>query len=268
MTTDRIEITLSEINPVILRSARNVLEPGLNTGIRMIPHYQLQYIQEGTGQITVAGIDYQVSKGMMCTWGPGIEHRIVSDVRNPLIILGAQLHLHHSLKEVHFTNFSTFPPMFVVQAQARIESLLLELAREYANQRIYWEAVTSSIARTLLLTLARQIALHENHPRAHWQTAEQIIQFIHEHYKETLTNQEIANRFHFHPSTVNKLVVEATGLSLHQYIVNLRINHAVELLHSTSMRMNEIAAAVGYPSVHYFSRIFKRKMGVPPTRLK
>ena len=55
-----------------------------------------------------------------------------------------------------------------------------------------------------------------------------------------------------------------TGVSPNEYIITQRISAACQLLVQTDKSISEIAAEVGYGDQYYFSRIFKKKMGVPP----
>lgn len=265
MNKHSIPISLADIDPIILRSARNVLDPGFTTGERVIAHYQIQYIQDGCGIISVNREVYPVRKGMLCFWGPDMVHEISSDPTQSLTILGVQFHLIRTWQPVHFVDFSGYPHALAVHAQARVEALLLDIVKEYTGQRLYWEASTGALFKALLLLLARQTNLSVGEADAAWQTTELILKFIEDHYMEELTNEAIAKQFHFHPAYVNKLVSKSTGLSLHQYLMNIRMNQAAEMLQSTFMSIQEIADAVGYSSIHYFSRVFKKKMGVTPT---
>lgn len=61
---------------------------------------------------------------------------------------------------------------------------------------------------------------------------------------------------------------KATGLSPHQYHLNLRLNKAKELLDSTALSINEIAYQTGFDSAFYFSRFFKKKNGLSPTHYR
>lgn len=263
---DCIELSLADIQPVILRSARNVLQPGFRTGIRVIPHYQIQYIQEGRGSVSIGGETHAAARGMLFFWGPGTRHSIESDTKDPLVILGAQFHLSPAMKPVRFFDFGGFPPAVRIRTQARVESVLMEMAREYREQRRYWQQAAGSLCKTFLLWLARLDAGSAS-GRA-LENADLILQFIHERYMEPLTVGAIAKHFHFHPSHVNKLVMNATGRSTHQYLLHVRMNQAVELLHSTNLSVKEIAAMVGCPNLPYFSRLFKKKIGISPSDLR
>ncbi|WP_168121242.1 AraC family transcriptional regulator [Paenibacillus sp. HB172176] len=260
-------LPLSQIDPFVIRSARNLLEPGFSTGPRTISHYQLQYIQEGEGTIRVNDREYAARKGALFFWGPNTPHQITSDVNNPLIILGLQFHFVSSGCPVRFTDFPGYPTEWMITTQARIDALLLDLANEYALQRLYWQETANSLCRVLLLLLARQIQ-QLSPSTGVWETTEQILRFMQEHYHEPLTNDKIAKAFHFHPSYVNKLISIATGQTLHQYLVNIRINQAVDKLYTTNLSIQEVAESVGYANIHHFSRLFKKKMGVSPSELR
>ena len=54
------------------------------------------------------------------------------------------------------------------------------------------------------------------------------------------------------------------GRHVTEYLTNLRMNKAKELLRTTQMRSSDVAYAVGYNDPHYFSYLFKKHTGVTP----
>jgi transcriptional regulator GlxA family with amidase domain len=57
-----------------------------------------------------------------------------------------------------------------------------------------------------------------------------------------------------------------TGLSPHQYRLQVRLGRARTLLSETALSVKEVAFRCGFESEHYFSRLFRRKTGVAPGR--
>ena len=55
-----------------------------------------------------------------------------------------------------------------------------------------------------------------------------------------------------------------TGLSPHQYRIQIKLGRARTLLTDTNLTVKEVAFRCGFESEHYFSRLFKRKTGVAP----
>ena len=54
------------------------------------------------------------------------------------------------------------------------------------------------------------------------------------------------------------------GVTFTEYLTELRMNRAKELLRTTQMRSSDIAYAVGYNDPHYFSYLFKKHTGMTP----
>lgn len=65
--------------------------------------------------------------------------------------------------------------------------------------------------------------------------------------------------------TLKRRFRAATGLSLMDYIQNLRIEEAKRLLEATSLPVEEVSAAAGYENSSFFRRLFRRRCGLPPS---
>ena len=70
------------------------------------------------------------------------------------------------------------------------------------------------------------------------------------------------------PYYFSKIFKEETGRNFVEYVTDIRIGRARELLLSSDMSMKEICGEVGYGDPNYFSRIFKKHAGVTPTEYK
>ena len=66
----------------------------------------------------------------------------------------------------------------------------------------------------------------------------------------------------------SKLFKEVSGYNFIEYVTNMRIELAKELLMDGSLSMKEICVDVGYGDPNYFSRIFKKCVGVTPTEFR
>ena len=95
-----------------------------------------------------------------------------------------------------------------------------------------------------------------------------ILDYISKYFASPLTNKSIAEIFHYHPNYVNQIIKEKTGISLHQYLIRLRLLHAADLLLYTEIPINEIATLCGFSDAGYFSYYFKKCYGCSPTVFK
>jgi len=88
--------------------------------------------------------------------------------------------------------------------------------------------------------------------------------YILEHYREDLNLTGIANATYMNASYLSNLFKRKTGLSVVEYLTQVRLDKAKELLKATEMSANEIANDVGYADQSYFSRLFKKNTGMTP----
>lgn len=89
-----------------------------------------------------------------------------------------------------------------------------------------------------------------------------VKEFIHCHYQEdSISLQDAADYVKVSPSHLSKVFSQEAGQTFIEYLTQIRIEKAKELLQTTSLRSYEIAYQVGYSDAHYFSNLFKRITG-------
>ncbi|USB33002.1 response regulator [Paenibacillus sp. YPG26] len=96
------------------------------------------------------------------------------------------------------------------------------------------------------------------------QLVEDIKQYIHDNYHQEITLQHIANRFFISRENVSRKFKQVTRKNLSDYLSNLRIDKAKQLLKSSDLRLSQISTMVGFQDEKYFSRVFKKVTGKTP----
>ncbi|MDF2924218.1 MAG: helix-turn-helix protein [Paenibacillaceae bacterium] len=99
------------------------------------------------------------------------------------------------------------------------------------------------------------------------QFVEKVLAYIQEQYQTDLSLESCADRFGTTPYTLSRAIKQVTGINFIDYLTNLRIGHAKELLRGTTLKISEVAELVGYQHT-YFNRIFKKVEGVPPSQYR
>jgi len=79
---------------------------------------------------------------------------------------------------------------------------------------------------------------------------------------------ELAYKLNMSRSNLHRKIKAATGDSVSQYLKKVRLNKAMELLKEQSYTISEVAFAVGFGSVNYFSKCFKDNFGYPPSEVQ
>lgn len=91
-----------------------------------------------------------------------------------------------------------------------------------------------------------------------------ILDYIYSNYNRDIPLSLLARRFFYSQGYLGRVIKESVGLGYSDLITQLRLDHAVHLLESTNISINEISMHVGYKDANYFSKVFKKAYGMTP----
>lgn len=92
-----------------------------------------------------------------------------------------------------------------------------------------------------------------------------IVDYLKENMDKQITLEDISGSFSYSLSSIKRIFKEETGSSIVSYLNQLRMQKAKELLRETDQSISQIAAALGFSNVYYFSVAFKKKWGISPS---
>lgn len=121
----------------------------------------------------------------------------------------------------------------------------------------------------LISLLARHYVFKAEHtvPR-HLQEINQLLEYIHTHYQTDLTLTSLAAKACRSPAHLCRWFKDAVGESPMAYLTTVRINKAYELLISGKYSVSAACRAVGIWDLNTFTRQFKKRVGVSPSKIK
>lgn len=92
-----------------------------------------------------------------------------------------------------------------------------------------------------------------------------MLAYIQNHYSERLMIRDLAAHFCFSPNYCSSLFTRNLGMTFSQYITEIRMKKAAQLLEEDSRRVKEVALMAGYDDVAYFSKVFRKYYQVTPS---
>ena len=98
--------------------------------------------------------------------------------------------------------------------------------------------------------------------------AREAVSYIEEHYGENISLEDVAAAVGITPAYLSHMFKNTTGQNYMDYLTELRLEKAKELLRGSVRSIKEISAAVGYADSHYFSKLFKKETGIKPTEYR
>ncbi len=113
-----------------------------------------------------------------------------------------------------------------------------------------------------------QLVQHESQQQGRMsQLIQDVIDLIHREFNKELSLESCADYFQINHFTLSKSFRLQTGITFIEYLTQVRMDKAKELLRNTEHRINEIAEMVGYQGT-YFNRIFKKLEGLTPSQYR
>ena len=92
--------------------------------------------------------------------------------------------------------------------------------------------------------------------------------FIEDNYSKDISLDDVSRKVDISPYYFSKLFKEETGENFIEYLTNIRIERAKKLLLNKDISIKSICATAGYSDPNYFSRIFKKQVGLTPTEYR
>ena len=100
-----------------------------------------------------------------------------------------------------------------------------------------------------------------NHAR---HTVQAMLAYIHQHYRHPMALRELADSLDLNANYLSGLFHKTLGVTYHQYLGEMRLANAEELLRDTHACVGDISCAVGYASPNHFRHVFKLRHGLSP----
>ncbi|MHB8063389.1 MAG: response regulator [Ruminiclostridium sp.] len=99
-------------------------------------------------------------------------------------------------------------------------------------------------------------------------TLRKAIDYIHEHYNEQVTLNEVAENIYVTTYYISRMFKKELGTNFVDYLNDIRIEKAKELLKDIKYKTYEVAELVGISSPHYFSKLFRKHAGITPSEYR
>jgi AraC-like DNA-binding protein len=164
-------------------------------------------------------------------------------------------------KYYHFGNYSDF---------IKICCFMDEAAGVNANPLEYYKLLCSCIVTEALIETYRSYVLFMTQnitagiPKSYHKVQE-LLSFLNTGYPDKISSRDVEDRLQCNFDYINRIFKQLTHKTIFEYLNMVRINHAKELISTTSMRISEVGMSVGFSDVYYFSKVFKKSCGIAPS---
>ncbi len=130
--------------------------------------------------------------------------------------------------------------------------------------RNYLECFFIRMMRSTQVRSGRQNVFYTSQENLENSLAKDLTEYLEAHLYSRVTLEELSEHFHFGVSTLCGIFKKNTGQTILHYFLELKINEAKRLLREDNRTVSEISELLGFESPQYFSRIFRKFVGISP----
>nr|WP_300776907.1 AraC family transcriptional regulator [uncultured Acetatifactor sp.] len=161
----------------------------------------------------------------------------------------------------------------LVERDETIDAIMSAIQKEYSEQRIGYRLICKGELLHLIVHLAREYAaevLTERESDSRKRRLERlntVLDYIQSNYTKQISNRELADIIHLSEDRFNHLFKESMGMPPLQYMNEVRMKKAMNLLKRKEGTVVEIADSVGFTDYNHFGRQFRRYYGCAPSEI-
>lgn len=292
----RIEIDWKKINPYIRYVNHYIPSYSYIEKERVLFDFEFMYVMEGAVEMHYNGTSYLLEKSDLFYLKPGIQNFIIVDYAKgfrthcihfdwipPLPeddFTAQEFYMHSILSTNHAEKAKALkarpiyePCEFLVPCHIKgmpydkFSSLFSQCYSSYllntTTDYLMLQASFLEIIAELTQLRGQPTEPKPVHPKIIY-----AIEYLRQHYQEPVNALWLSEKYGLSPKYFGTLFKAATGKSIHEFVLDLRIYAAKEMLLGTNMTITAIAEKVGFQNEFYFSNCFKGKEKISPSKYR
>ena len=239
------------------------------------------YVTEGHGQLQIDGNRYSLQPGCLFYCCAGSIYKVSTQKGFSFFSLNFDLSSHSdrsrlpvspetepakwntmavfadSVPDSRFLNSHLF-----LDVAGKLGETIQDLVQDHSTG----DPLSQEMAQTKLKLVLLQ--LHRSKPNPLPAKLQTVQNYIQDNYRKKITNTELAALVGYHEYHLNRLFLSSTGLTLHEYLLKVRLTQAYALITNTNLPLQTVAEQTGFTAYPHFSNSFRTVYGLSPTQCR
>lgn len=272
-------IKIEELNPTFLYFWKGIKEAD-ELKYESHDYAELAFVLSGQCRYRIDNRQYYIAEGDLVIINPSVKHQLlVNSPENPvtLAIVGFTdvKFVNHAPNEVPLPDGCP-----VVHAEGEFRQKLFKLYTSMDAENAVYRSGRYYMLKTYLMQILLYWVREQTEPVEiktgfslksinKKYVVEQIIEYFEDHYAEKISLDQIADNMYLSTAYVSKIFKSETGNTPIRHLIDIRLERAKELLEKGwEGSIQEIAMEVGYDDAYHFSKLFKKRYGVSPSKVQ
>lgn len=257
--TDNVELS-------IFNCGLQCCAPSHTWGPGIRDHYLIHLVVSGHGQYTVGGNSYTLSAGDLFLVKPNQLVTYCADPADPWEYYWVGFNGAFANKLIQQTPFTDQCPVYHGKELESLKQSLLGIFQCRGPEPHHEAAMVGQLYLFLSCLMKQAQECESRLGNASSQYVHSAIKYIQFNYSHDISIDDIARAVGVSRSHLYRVFMSNVGQSPIDYLTSYRIGEACNLLRDSKLSIAEIAVSVGFFDQFYFSRVFKKNKGVPPSR--
>ena len=230
-------------------------------------YYEIYFLEEGGRYQRLQDEVYLLKGGEFMLFSPYIMHYSYGAQNMPFrrIVLYFRSDEVESPELIKLLDESNGMYQTNLKERQVIGRILTELLQEQEQPKAFQKECSHSLLNLLLYHLARQKRIPSAIKTEQQNRIRQIIHYIHNHYNENITLENLADRFYISTFHLCREFKAYTNTTVIQYVNVTRIMNAQRLFMETDKNITAICQETGFSNLTHFNRVFKSVTGMTPS---
>ncbi len=260
------ESTIENVNLAVFNCGLQSCTPNHSWGPGVRDHFLIHFVLRGCGKYICNGVEYTLKAGDMFFIKPSQLVHYIADEKDPWEYYWVGFNGTYAQRLVTNLPFSDAKPFYTPKNGEICSDYLYNI---YSNSG---HEIYNNAAMTGYLYLFLSKLMEENSMLSPARTSSQssyvidAIKYIQFNYSNDIRVDDIANSVGISRSHLYRVFMSTLGTSPIDYLTEYRINEACTLLRETNLSISQIATSVGFFDKFYFSKVFKKIKGIPPSK--
>jgi AraC-like DNA-binding protein len=227
------------------------------------PHWIISHVLSGRVMTSVGGESYEAREGEVMIHPPHLpfsEHSHTNGVHQWMQV---DIKISHNIDLFRYYPVSPVVKLSEPQVYSGLfDSLLQAWYSHSAVRELTVSALTMQLVSFVLESM-NDVAGTSRYTRVHDRFAGVIV-YMRNHIANKITRDDLASIVNLHPVYFDRIFHQEYGVSPMQFLKNIRLKQAQNLLETTDDTLETIADHCGLGDAPYFSRVFQQSVGVSP----
>ena len=235
---------------------------------KTFPWLAIELVVQGEGWLETDGRRYRLQAGSLFSYGPRISHRLTTDAKHPMVKYFVDF-LGTEARKLLFAG--PLRPGSIRQAlyPHDLREIMDHIVEEGVRESKLSRDIANNYLRILLAKINECMPVStspgSSRGLASYLKAKALLDGEYLHLSR---GEDAAKKLAIAPETLCRLFHRFSKITPYQYLLQLKINRAVDLLLGTDLLVKEVGLRTGFDDAFGFSRTFKQLQGVSPEKFR